>query len=104
MASSPDTPDFNFSEKEQLARTTVLVLVKARGEDGRRYYAYAAVAADKLPALARAQRSGKSYHLQEYGTVLEAGEGAPPPGAEQRMEEHYGFDHEKMITLSDDAQ
>ena len=95
--------DLTFVDKEYIAKTTVLTLVKAEGDDGKHYYAYAAVPANALQKLIRVQRSGKPYDLRDYGTILEAGLGEPSADAEQRMEEKYGFFHEKMIVLSDDS-
>lgn len=101
MIAPHDPQDFSFAEKEQIAKTTVLTLVKAEGDDGKQYYAYAAILAPKLQELTRLQQSGKPYDLRKYGTILEAGLGEPSAEVQQRMEEKYGFYHEKMIVLSD---
>lgn len=100
-----DAPDnanaFTFAEKEQIARTTVLTLVKAQSEDGTPYYAYAAIPANRLEELIHVQQSGKVYKLQDYGRILAAGAGEPPPETQKAMEEKYGFYHERIITLSE---
>jgi len=97
---SPDR--FSFSEKEQIARTMVLVLIKAQDERGVARWAYAAVPANNMEKLMKAQCSGKPYFLQDYGKILDAGEGEPTAEAKRRMEEKYGFDHEKTVMLSEE--
>lgn len=92
----------SFIDKEIIARTVVVVLVRGAIDNNtnERYYAYVAVRAANLDKLLAAQQHGE-YDIRDFGAVLEAGKGDPAPDVMLRIEKAYGFNHEKGITLSE---
>ena len=94
--------DEELSLDEQIiAEKTVCVLL-VRGEDpeGSPIYAYVAVRADRLQEFMTAQDSG-TFYPEDYGVIVEAGEGEPTEAIRQRMETEYGFRHDGMIDIPD---
>lgn len=59
---------------------------------------YVAVRADKLHEFMEAQKTG-IFYVEDYGVVLESGEGEPSEEIRKKMEDEYGFDHTGMINL-----
>tara|TARA_R110002051_G_scaffold41530_7_gene86153 strand:+ start:43181 stop:46342 length:3162 start_codon:yes stop_codon:yes gene_type:complete len=80
-------------------RRTVMVLL-VRGEDpqGAPIFAYVGVRADRLEDFMRAQQDGM-FFPEEYGIVVETGEGEPSAEVRARMEADYGFDHLAMVDV-----
>jgi hypothetical protein len=58
------------------------------------------VRADKLEEFMEAQRSGMFYP-EDYGVVIEAGEGEPSDEVRHKMETEYGFNHDSMMDIPD---
>ncbi len=81
-------------------RTVCVLLVRGENPDGQPIYAYVGVRADKLEEFMEAQKSGMFYP-EEYGVIIEAGEGEPTEEIVRKMEEEYGFNHEMMIDIPD---
>lgn len=61
-------------------------------------YAYVAVRADKLESFMEAQKSG-TFFPEDYGMILESGEGEPSDEVKTRMTQEYGFNHEAMMDI-----
>ena len=72
----------------------------AKNPDGNGIYAYVAVRADRLETFMNAQSSGLFYP-EDYGVIIEAGEGVPSLEVRRKMEDEYGFNHDMMIDLPD---
>lgn len=89
-----------LSRSEQIIaeKTICMLLVKGENPDGIPIYAYVAVRADKLEEFMRAQEEGL-FHPEEYGMIVEAGEGEPDEEVRRRMEEEYGFNHKAMLDI-----
>lgn len=89
-----------LSRSEQIIaeKTICMLLVKGENPDGIPIYAYVAVRADKLEEFMRAQEEGL-FHPDEYGMIVEAGEGEPDEEVRKRMEEEYGFNHNAMLDM-----
>jgi hypothetical protein len=86
---------------QELAEKTVCVLlVRGENPEGNPIYAYVAVRADKLESFMQAQNSGLFYP-EDYGVIIEAGEGNPTAAVQKKMEEEYGFNHDMMIDIPD---
>ena len=86
------------SEQMLAEKTVCILLVRGENPDGGSIYAYVAVRADRLEDFMKAQEAGLFYP-DEYGVVVEAGEGDPSPEVMQRMEQEYGFNHEGMLDI-----
>ena len=47
-----------------------------------------------------AQETGMFYP-EDYGVIIEAGEGEPSAEVRKKMETEYGFNHEAMVDIPD---
>lgn len=90
----------NLTRTEQLIaeKTVCILLIRGESPDGKKIYAYLAIRADKLQAFMDAQQTG-TFYPEEYGMVLESGEGEPSEEVKQKMTKEYGFNHEAMLDL-----
>ena len=69
----------------------MLVLVTGQRQDGRDFWAYAAILPSKYTAFTEAEAKG-SYRLNDYGRVLTSGDGlTPPSGLEKQLREKYNL-------------
>lgn len=79
--------------------STIMVLCRGRHEDGGNFWAYMCV----KPSMARAFRDARRhgcFPLEDYGTVVEWGEGDEPPReVKNRMEREYGISHDYEAEL-----
>ena len=89
----------SHSERILLDKTLMIVQIRLLDTADQPYYAYLALRPQELEKLANASRNG-NFNPNEYGTLILAGTGEPPPEAMKFMEEEYGYDHEKGIVLS----
>jgi hypothetical protein len=73
---------------------TVVVLCRGENEYGHKFWAYLGIKPSMAKAFHDACEQGR-FNLEEYGTVIEYGEGnyVPAP-VRKRMERYYGVDHE----------
>jgi len=72
---------------------TIILLCRGTGTDGKPFWAYMCVKPSMAQAFKDAQDKG-SFHLEDYGTILEMGEGEDvPPDVKARMEREYGINH-----------
>lgn len=91
------------SEQVIAEKTVCILLVRGESPDNKKIYAYVAIRADKLEAFMDAQRKGLFYP-EDYGMVIESGEGEPTPEVKERMTREYGFNHEAMVDIPDPAK
>lgn len=93
------------SPTEQMMAENALAVILLRGTspDDQPIFAYVGVRVDKLDAFMEAQKLG-NFDPEEYGTIIEAGLGEPTDEIRKKMEEEYGFNHEKMVNLPTDMQ
>lgn len=84
-------------------KTVCILLVRGESPDGRKIYAYVAIRADRLEAFMEAQRNGL-FHPEDFGMVIESGEGEPSPEVKERMTREYGFNHQATVDIPDAAK
>lgn len=71
---------------------TVVVFCSGKNAYGRQFWAYLGVKPSMAKAFRTACDSG-TFNLEDYGTVIEYGEGEEVPfHVQQRMEQYYGAD------------
>lgn len=92
------------SEQIIAEKTVCILLLRGESPDGEKVYAYVAVRADKLETFMEAQKSG-TFFPEDYGMILESGEGEPSDEVKSRMTKEYGFNHDNMMGIEgkDDA-
>lgn len=79
-------------------KTVCVLLVRGESPDGKKIFAYIAIRADKLESFMEAQKQG-TFYPEDYGIILETGEGEPSDDIKMRMTTEYGFNHEAMLDL-----
>ena len=73
---------------------TIMLLCHAKHADGRPFWAYMCIKPSMAKAFKDARDRGK-FHLEDYGSIIESGEGCDVPSAiRQRMEREYGVRHD----------
>ena len=87
------------SEQIIAEKTVCILLVRGESPDGQKIYAYLAIRADKLQSFMEAQQSG-TFYPEDYGMVIEFGEGEPSDEVRQKMTNEYGFNHDAMLDLA----
>lgn len=89
-----------LSRSEQILaeKTVCILLIRGTSSEGKGIYAYVAVRADKLEEFMEAQRKGLFYP-EDYGIIVESGEGEPSEEVRRKMTQEYGFNHEAMIDI-----
>lgn len=80
-------------------KTVCILLVRGENPDGNKIYAYVAIRADKLEAFMEAQKEG-TFYPEDYGIIVESGEGEPSPEVKAKMTKEYGFNHEAMMDIA----
>ena len=90
----------NLTRSEQIIaeKTVCVLLVRGESPDGKKIYAYIAIRADKLESFMEAQQQG-TFYPEDYGIVIESGEGEPSDEVRAKMTQEYGFNHEAMLDL-----
>jgi len=81
-------------------KTVLILLVRGESPDGESIYAYVAVRADRLESFMEAQKHG-IFYPEDFGVIVEAGQGDPSPEVKARMSEEYGFNHDAMLDIPD---
>jgi len=79
-------------------KTVTILLVRGENPDNEPIYAYVAVRADRLEAFMAAQNTG-TFYPEDFGVIIEAGEGNPSEEVRKKMEDEYGFNHEAMTDI-----
>lgn len=92
--------ELSRSDKILAARTAVVLLIQGESPDGRPIYAYVGVRADRLQDIMQAQHQ-PHFQPEDYGVVIEHGEGLPSAEVMARMAQDYGFSHEAMTPVAD---
>jgi len=88
------------SERMLAEKTVCVLLVRGEDPEGGPIFAYVAVRADKLEEFMEAQKSGMFYP-EDYGVIVESGQGEPSDEVKERMERDYGFNHAAMVDIPD---
>ncbi len=92
--------DLSKSEQMVAEKTVCVLLVRGENPDGKPIFAYVAVRADKLESFMQAQKDGMFYP-EDFGVIIESGEGEPTEEIRQKMETEYGFNHKMMVDIPD---
>ena len=90
----------SVSDQKLQEKTVTILLVRGENPDGEGIYAYVAVRADRLEEFMAAQQTG-TFYPEDYGVIIEAGEGEPSAEVRRKMEEEYSFNHEVMVDIPD---
>ena len=92
--------ELSRSEKMIAEKTVCILLVRGENDDGQPIYAYVGVRADRLEDFMQAQNSG-TFYPEEYGVIIESGEGEPSEDVKEKMRKEYGFNHDTMVDIED---
>ena len=94
-----------LSRSEQIIaeKTVCILLVRGETPSGDKIFAYVAIRADKLEAFMDAQKKG-TFYPEDFGIVIEAGEGEPSEEIKAKMTSEYGFNHEAMLDIGSTEQ
>lgn len=89
-----------LTKAEQLIaeKTVCILLVRGETPDSKKIYAYVAIRADRLESFMEAQKQG-TFYPEDFGIVVESGEGEPSDEVKKKMTEEYGFNHEAMMDI-----
>lgn len=71
-----------------------------RDESDNKAFVYLATRQDKMPDLQAAIKRG-NFEAEDYGIILEYGEGDSPPEVQQKMKILYNCDHESNLSVAD---
>lgn len=93
MEENLDIDDRIIAEK-----AVFILLVKGENPEEEAIYAYVAIRADRLQDFMAAQDAG-TFYPEEFGVIIEAGEGEPSEAVRAKMETEYGFNEEAMIGI-----
>lgn len=88
------------SEQIIAEKTVCILLIRGESPEGKKIWAYVGVRADRLEAFVEAQKSGVFYP-EDFGAIIQSGEGEPSEDVKAHMTKEYGFNHEAMIDLPD---
>jgi hypothetical protein len=87
-----------IAEQVIAEKTVCILLVRGENPDGDSIYAYVAVRADRLEEFMAAQET-ETFYPEDFGVIINAGEGDPSPDVRQMMETEYGFDENAMLDI-----
>ena len=96
----PSSTEITRSERFAAEKAVCILLVRGESPEGQPIFAYVAVRADRLQEFMTAQNSGMFYP-EDFGVIVESGEGEPVPEIREKMEREYGFNHAGMIDIPD---
>ena len=72
---------------------TIMILCRGKAPGGKHVWAYMCIKPSMAKAFKEAREKG-AFDIEDYGSVIESGEGAEPPEEVQlRMERDYGMNH-----------
>lgn len=86
------------SEQIVAEKTVCVLLVRGESPEGKKIYAYLAIRADKLEAFMEAQKQG-TFYPEDFGIVIDSGEGEPSDEIKEKMTKEYGFNHDAMLDI-----
>lgn len=73
---------------------TIMILCRGTGADGNPCWAYMCIKPSMAKSFKEARDKG-AFDIEDYGAIIECGEGAePPPQVKRRMEREYGMNHD----------
>jgi NADPH-dependent ferric siderophore reductase len=90
----------NIDDRIIAEKTVCILLVKGESPEEIAIYAYVAVRADRLQEFMAAQGT-ETFYPEDFGVIIEAGEGEPAEDVRRKMETEYGFNEEAMIGIPD---
>lgn len=74
--------------------STIMLLCKGTRKNGKPFWAYMCIKPSMAKAFKDARDKGH-FNLEDYGTVIESGDGHEvPPETRKRMERDYGVNHD----------
>lgn len=88
-------------ERVMAGRIAVVLLVRGESPDGVAIYSYVGIPGDRLQEFMAAQGSG-TFYPEDFGVIIEAGEGEPSEDTRHKMETVWGFNHEAMADIADE--
>jgi hypothetical protein len=88
-------------EQRMAERIALVLLVRGENPDGEAIYAYVGIPGDRLQEFTAAQDSG-TFYPEDFGEIIEAGEGEPSEEVRRKMETKWGFDHKRMEVIADE--
>src|SRR5688572_19152615 len=72
---------------------TIILLCRGTGTNGKAFWAYMCIKPSMAESFKEAHAKGP-FKLEDYGTILEIGDGSQvPPDVQLRMERDYGVNH-----------
>lgn len=72
---------------------TIMVLCRGVGSNGKPCWAYLCIKPSMAKAFKDAREKGP-FDIEDYGSIIESGEGIEPPAnVKRRMEVEYGMNH-----------
>ena len=80
-------------------KTVCVLLVRGENPDGGKIYAYVAIRADRLEEFMEAQKQG-TFYPEDFGIIVESGEGEPSDEIKEKMTKEYGFNHDAMMDIA----
>lgn len=92
--------ELSRSEKILAEKTMCILLLRGENAEKEQIYAYVGVRADKLEEFMKAQETA-IFQPEDYGIVIESGEGEPSDEIKAKMTKEYGFNHEAMVDIPD---
>jgi hypothetical protein len=95
---NPMTNELTHSERFAAEKAVCILLVRGESPESTPIFAYVAVRADRLEEFMQAQSSGMFYP-EDFGVIVESGEGEPSAEIREKMEREYGFNHSGMIDI-----
>lgn len=93
MSTSSIYPSANSNAAFADLLCTIMVLCKGKNQRGAPCWAYLCIKPSMAKAFKEARAKG-AFNLEEYGSIIEHGEGAEPPeDVKLRMQKDYGMNH-----------
>jgi hypothetical protein len=90
----------SYIKKIIAEKNICVLLVRGQNPDGASIFAYVGIRADKLGDFMEAQKAG-TFYPEDFGVIIEKGEGDPSAEVRKKMEDEYGFNHEAMLDIPD---
>ncbi len=76
----------------------VIIRVDAKNPEGGDYFAFVAIRLDRWEPFKKACATGK-VEMNDYGIVIESGEGEPSDEVKERMIRDFGFRHGEEVAI-----
>ncbi len=95
--------ELSIDEQRIAERIALILLVRGENPDGEAIYAYVGIPGDRLQEFMAAQDSG-TFYPEDYGVIIEAGEGEPSEEVRRRMETKWNFNHQGMTDITDEEK